>query len=161
VVADHEVWQREDMRAALAGHQIASVYRILQRYGISQRRIAAATGQSQSEVSEIIGGRRVVAYDVLLRISKGLQLPRGYLGLAYDDSSERFAPPAPAREQAGLLFPAEHSCPSCGHGDGFRRRAVDVDGRVDADVVAAGRVADVGHVAATGALGPVETDPHQ
>ncbi|WP_199853105.1 transcriptional regulator [Plantactinospora sp. BC1] len=40
------------------------------------------TGQSQSEISEIIKGRQVMAYDVLLRIAEGLSIPRGYMGLA-------------------------------------------------------------------------------
>jgi transcriptional regulator with XRE-family HTH domain len=44
---------------------------------VAQRRIAAITDQSQSEVSEIIAGRRVVvSYDVLVRISDGLGVPR-------------------------------------------------------------------------------------
>jgi plasmid maintenance system antidote protein VapI len=73
------------MRYALAVHDIAKVYRLLQRFGVSQRRIAARVGQAQSEVSEIIGGRRVVAYDVLIRIADGLGVPRGWMGLQYTD----------------------------------------------------------------------------
>ncbi len=49
-----QVWQRHDMRLALAQRDIAAVYRILQKYGVSQRRIAAVTDQSQSEISEIM-----------------------------------------------------------------------------------------------------------
>lgn len=86
---DPTVWRRPDMRGFLARRDIAAVYRLLNRYGVSQRAIAARTGQSQSEVSEIIAGRRnVVSYEVLLRISEGFDLPRGWMGLAYD-------PPAP------------------------------------------------------------------
>ncbi len=48
------------MRRLLAEHDIAGVYRLLQRHGVSQRVIAARTGQSQSEVSEIVAGRRRV-----------------------------------------------------------------------------------------------------
>jgi transcriptional regulator with XRE-family HTH domain len=73
---------REDMRTAMAGHDIAGMYRILQRYGVSQRQIAAATEQSQSEISEILGGRRVVTYELLLRIAEGLGVPRAFMGLA-------------------------------------------------------------------------------
>ena len=73
------------MRAALAAREISSVYRLLRRHGVSQRQIAAFTGQSQSEVSEILKGRQVMAYDVLVRISDGLGVPRGYMGLAYDE----------------------------------------------------------------------------
>jgi transcriptional regulator with XRE-family HTH domain/tetratricopeptide (TPR) repeat protein len=73
------------MRGALAAREVSTVYRLLRRTGISQRQIAAMTGQSQSEVSEILKGRQVMAYDVLARIADGLGVPRGYMGLAYDE----------------------------------------------------------------------------
>jgi transcriptional regulator with XRE-family HTH domain len=74
---------RADMVTALAARDLAAVYRILRRYGVSQRQIAAATEQSQSEISEILSGRRVVTYDVLVRIADRLRVPRGLMGLAY------------------------------------------------------------------------------
>jgi transcriptional regulator with XRE-family HTH domain len=83
--APPEVWEAPKMREALAAREISTVYRLLRQHGVSQRQIAAATGQSQSEVSEILKGRQVMAYDVLARISDGLGVPRGYMGLAYDD----------------------------------------------------------------------------
>jgi hypothetical protein len=46
---DPALFEREDLRAALAGHDIGAVYRALKDVGVSQRRIAALTGQSQSE----------------------------------------------------------------------------------------------------------------
>src|SRR5262249_10354818 len=70
-----------------ADRNISTVYRLLRKVGISQRHIAALTGQSQSEVSEILKGRQVMAYDVLVRISDGLNIPRGYMGLAYDPAT--------------------------------------------------------------------------
>lgn len=79
---DATVWERTDMREALAVRDICTVYRLLQRFGVSQRRIAARVGQSQSEISEILGGRKVRAYDVLVRIADGLGVPRGWMGLA-------------------------------------------------------------------------------
>jgi transcriptional regulator with XRE-family HTH domain len=75
------------MRTALAARDIAAVFKLLQRVGVSQRRIAALTGQSQSEISEILAGRHVVSYDVLARIADGLGVPRGQLGLAYDETT--------------------------------------------------------------------------
>src|ERR1044072_7443528 len=80
-----EVWEAPKMREALAAREVSSVYRLLRQHGVSQRQIAAATGQSQSEVSEILKGRQVMAYDVLARIADGLGVPRGYMGLAFDD----------------------------------------------------------------------------
>lgn len=82
-----DVWETPDMKRVLADHDISAVYRQLRRHGISQRQIAAMTGQSQSEVSEILKGRQVMAYDVLARISSGLGIPRGYMGLAFADAT--------------------------------------------------------------------------
>ena len=86
------LWQRQDVRDALADRDVAKLYRILQRLGMSQRRIAAATGQSQSEISEILAGRRVQAYDVLSRICDGLGAPRGLMGLGICDCSRDAQP---------------------------------------------------------------------
>jgi len=83
-----ERWEEPDMRDALSTRDISGVYRLLRKQGISQRQIAASTGQSQSEVSEILKGRQVMAYDVLARIADGLSIPRGYMGLAYDEGTE-------------------------------------------------------------------------
>ncbi|MGH3515941.1 MAG: helix-turn-helix domain-containing protein [Haloechinothrix sp.] len=80
-------WEDDEMREALAARRVSEVYRMLRTTGISQRQIAAMTGQSQSEVSEILKGRQVMAYDVLARIADGLGIPRGYMGLAYDEAT--------------------------------------------------------------------------
>lgn len=83
---DPSLFEQMDMRRALADRDITQVYQLLVQAGISQAQIARQTGQSQSEVSEIISGRRVMAYDVLTRIADGLGIPRGYLGLACADA---------------------------------------------------------------------------
>ncbi len=77
------------MRAALEARDIGVVYRLLQRSGVTQSRIAALTGQSQPEVSEILSGRQVISYDLLSRIADGLGAPRGRLGLACHDAQAR------------------------------------------------------------------------
>ena len=97
---DSSMWRRADMRAALAARDIAAVFRLLQRVGVSQRRIAALTGQSQSEISEILAGRQVVSYDVLTRIADGLGVARGSLGLAYDDATAALVGASPAADDA-------------------------------------------------------------
>jgi transcriptional regulator with XRE-family HTH domain len=79
-------------RRALAERDIATVYRLLTQADISQRQIAQLTGQSQSEVSEILKGRRVMAYDVLLRIAQALDIPRAWMGLAYDEDATSVDP---------------------------------------------------------------------
>ncbi len=81
---DPAEWERPEMRSALEVRDICRVYRLLQKVGFSQQRIAALTGQSQPEVSAIIHGRHVQAYDVLSRIADGLGIPREYMGLAYE-----------------------------------------------------------------------------
>ena len=80
-----DAWEDQEMRNALAAREVSTIYKLLRRKGVSQRQIAAMTGQSQSEVSEILKGRQVMAYDVLVRIADGLGVPRGYMGLAYDE----------------------------------------------------------------------------
>lgn len=79
-------------RYALAQRDIAAVFRILRDAGVSQVAIACATGQRQSDVSEIISGRHVQSVVLLERIADGLGVPRGWMGLAYAPG----AAPAPA-----------------------------------------------------------------
>jgi len=71
-------------RRALAHRDIGAVYRILRDAGVSQASIALATGQKQSEVSEIISGRQVQSVVLLERIADGLGVPRAWMGLAYE-----------------------------------------------------------------------------
>src|SRR5262249_45460467 len=71
-------------RRALAQRDISALYRLLTHTGVSQQQIARLTGQRPSEVTEILQGRQVMAYDVLLRIASALDVPRGWMGLAYD-----------------------------------------------------------------------------
>jgi transcriptional regulator with XRE-family HTH domain/tetratricopeptide (TPR) repeat protein len=83
---DPAVWENSDLREALARRDISDVYRRLVMAGVQQRTIAALTRQSQSGISEIMAGRQVQSYDVLVRIADGLGVPRGWLGLAYHGS---------------------------------------------------------------------------
>jgi transcriptional regulator with XRE-family HTH domain len=74
-------------REALANRDISAIFRLLCNGGMSQRQIARLVKMSQSEVSEIFKGRRVQAYDILVRIADGLGIPRGLMGLAYDEAT--------------------------------------------------------------------------
>lgn len=101
---DPAVWELPGMRVALAHRDIAAVYKLLTGAGVSQRRIAELTGMGASEVSEVLVGRRVMAYDVLARIADGLDVPRGWMGLAYTtgDVADPGGPadgPYPGREE--------------------------------------------------------------
>lgn len=82
----------EPVRDALARHDFAEVYRWLKRHGWTHRAIAAAVAQSQSEVNEILNGRKIISVQLLERMADGLQIPRGYLGLAYAPGAQ----PTPA-----------------------------------------------------------------
>jgi transcriptional regulator with XRE-family HTH domain len=75
---------------------------ILQRHGVSQRRIAALTEQSQSEISEIIAGRQVKSAVVLVRICDGLGIPRAQLGVASDTTIA-----------STISLPERKRCPRC------------------------------------------------
>ncbi len=65
----------------MAARDVQTVFAVLGSMGVSQRRIAALVGQSQSEISEIRAGRRVKSVDVIERIADGLGTPRGRWGL--------------------------------------------------------------------------------
>ncbi|MGH3904984.1 MAG: helix-turn-helix domain-containing protein [Pseudonocardiaceae bacterium] len=83
---DPDWWDEPQMHRALADRDISTVYRLLCAAGLSQTQIGNLTGQSQSEVSEILNGRQVIFYAVLERIADGLGIPRGHMGLAYTDA---------------------------------------------------------------------------
>lgn len=77
-----------DVREVLSNRDVSGIFRLLLDGGMSQRDIAELVKMSQSEVSEILKGRRVQAYDVLVRVADGIGIPRGQMGLAYTEDSE-------------------------------------------------------------------------
>ncbi|MBV9140413.1 MAG: helix-turn-helix transcriptional regulator [Pseudonocardiales bacterium] len=96
---DPAFFDDETVRAALAARDVGTVYRLLQRIGVTQRRIAALTGQSQSEVNEILRqGRQVLNVLVLERIADGLGVPRGWLGVGYGEGAPEASPGEEAEE---------------------------------------------------------------
>ena len=82
---DPEFFEDDDVRAALVARDIGTLYRLLQRLGMTQREIAGLTGQSQPEVYEILKGRKVRDVWVLERITDGLGIPRARMGLSYGE----------------------------------------------------------------------------
>jgi len=80
---DPRLYDRPEVRPILAERDIGGLYRALNDAGVPQRRIAELTGQSQSEVSEILKGRRVLSYDLLVRITDRLGIPRERMGLSW------------------------------------------------------------------------------
>jgi transcriptional regulator with XRE-family HTH domain len=82
-----EFWARPSVAQALTRRDMGALFRLLRQYtGLSQTRIATATGIPQGRVSEIIRDKRAVgAAHVFERIANGLDMPdsaRLALGLA-------------------------------------------------------------------------------
>ncbi len=75
-----------EVRAILVARDIGGLFRAIKATGVSYRRIAELVGMSQSEVCDILQGRRVLSYEVLVRIAEGLSVPRARMGLAYDET---------------------------------------------------------------------------
>ncbi|GIM94406.1 helix-turn-helix transcriptional regulator [Paractinoplanes toevensis] len=83
------------MAEAVACRDVGNIFRLLnKRHHMTQHRIAELAGLADSEIFSITRGRQVMAYDVLVRIAEGLGIPRGLMGLAYDD--EKALNPVPA-----------------------------------------------------------------
>lgn len=80
---DPALWSRPDLQPMLATHDITALLRVLREVGLGQRLIADLTGRSQSRISEMAAGRRVMFYDVLVSISKGLGIPPERMGLSW------------------------------------------------------------------------------
>lgn len=76
------------MLKACAERDISTIFRFLCDGGMTQRELAVLVRMNQSEVSAIINGRQVRAYDVLVRVADGLGIPRGMMGLGWDVESE-------------------------------------------------------------------------
>lgn len=94
-VVDPALYRREDVRRVLIAWDIGALYRVLQGdAGLRQRQIAARTGQSQSEVADIITGRRKVeSHSLLRRIAEGLDIPPELMGLSWWAADGTYAGP--------------------------------------------------------------------
>lgn len=75
--------EKRSFLVAVENRDIGTIFLMLQRLGITQRRIADVTGQKQSEIHEILNGRNVQSHDVLVRIFRGLGIPLWWGGLGY------------------------------------------------------------------------------
>ena len=99
-IPDPAWWTRQDVLPLLGERDIIGLFTWLQKkHGWSQQQIGSLTGQSQPEVSAILHGRRVTAYDVLLRIADGLLVPRVLMGLGSCDDCGNHTRPAPERSE--------------------------------------------------------------
>ena len=78
-----EWYARPELAPVLFTHDVGALYRALTETGLSQHGIARLTRQTQSEVCEILKGRRVVTYEVLVRVASGLGVPPERIGLSW------------------------------------------------------------------------------
>jgi tetratricopeptide (TPR) repeat protein len=89
---DRTLLERPEMRRALAGRDIAGLYRLLLAAGVTRTQITERVGQSLPQIHEVVDkGRTVVSVFVLERIADGLGVPRGWMGLAFTDDAEDMA----------------------------------------------------------------------
>lgn len=75
-------WYRPATLDMLRSRDFIALFRHLQKIGYSQARLGTFTDQSQPEISAIIRGRRVIAYDVMKRAADGLGIPLCLVGMA-------------------------------------------------------------------------------
>ncbi|MGH3906560.1 MAG: hypothetical protein ACRDTE_20620, partial [Pseudonocardiaceae bacterium] len=85
---DPALYERADLRTALAAHQFGPVFDAVNaEAGLSYREIGRRTETCESVIYEIRKGRTVENYDVLVRIAEGLGIPRHLMGLSYSEGS--------------------------------------------------------------------------
>ncbi|MGB6164399.1 MAG: helix-turn-helix transcriptional regulator [Pseudonocardiaceae bacterium] len=80
-----EFLDSDEVRAAVEALDIGALFRLAQRLGVTQRKIAELTDQSQSEVCAILKGRKVVNFFVLRRIADGFGISRARMFLGYGE----------------------------------------------------------------------------
>ncbi len=107
-----EAWRRESTQRILQDRAAGPLFQFAQKYGISQTRLAAATGLSQGRINDLIKGRRgnITALDSWERIADGLGMPnhaRVAMGLAPASPIDMDLTPAQSIPvDLGLGFPA-------------------------------------------------------
>ncbi|MFD0686827.1 helix-turn-helix domain-containing protein [Actinomadura fibrosa] len=103
-------WALDDVRAALTSRDVSAILRAAQQHaGVTQSRLAIATGLGQGRTNEIVNGRRtVVRLDVFERIADGLTMPdhaRALLGLAPRRAAE--APAVTGHAEIATVYPSQ------------------------------------------------------
>ncbi|MEU1800092.1 hypothetical protein [Streptomyces sp. NPDC019937] len=127
----------------------ARIFRLVKlKAGIYPSRIAARCGMTPSRVGEIMAGRRALAHiDVIERVSDGLRIPGGMLGLAHRPWEIPSSAPEPATDQPDqrpepASWPAdEHPSATSTPGDGLDEVLALADGRVGPSTIVALRSA--------------------
>ena len=100
-VAPPGLWDREDMRSALAARDMGAVITIFRRWtGASQTDIGVLLGMPQPHVSDFERGiRHATSLAMFERLADGLGIPRPLLGLADSQHDHDEAAPGRTREE--------------------------------------------------------------
>jgi transcriptional regulator with XRE-family HTH domain len=69
------IWQRPRLQDALTVRDSDDLDYLTRHEGLSQRQLAKLLGRSQSQISEIIVGRKMQMYGVLVDFAKRLSIP--------------------------------------------------------------------------------------
>ena len=101
-----EFLDSDEVRAAVEALDIGALFRLLKRLGVTQRQIAGLTGQSQSEVSDILKGRQVLNVLVLRRIADGLGISRERMFLGYGEKGPSAKQEVPEKVKRRAAFAA-------------------------------------------------------
>jgi transcriptional regulator with XRE-family HTH domain len=110
-VAPPGLWDREDMRSALAARDMGAVITIFRRWtGASQTDIGVLLGMPQPHVSDFERGiRHATSLAMFERLADGLGIPRPLLGLADSQHDHAEAEPGRTREKPSRETPAIRS----------------------------------------------------
>lgn len=102
---DQRLWDEPPVRRALAVDDYRYILTRVCQQGFTQSRLASMVGMRQSEISNVINGRTILAVSVMRRIVDGLGIPPGYAGLAWCGCGHActtpMPPPVPAEKASG------------------------------------------------------------
>jgi len=84
-------WSQARYADALARRDVLAIFGYLVEQGWTQRRIAFELGSMQSEISDIMKGRRKpIKVNFFEKVAKSFHIPPGKMGLAWSDSTKQY-----------------------------------------------------------------------
>jgi formylglycine-generating enzyme required for sulfatase activity len=83
---EHAIFEGRPLRDYLRARDVGAIFRFLGSRGWSRAAIAAATGLTENRVRAVARGtQQISSCDVLERVSDGLKIDRGMMGLAFTE----------------------------------------------------------------------------
>src|SRR5262245_13601029 len=113
-----QVWRDPATLDALQSRDVAAIFHLARKYGISQQRISTNIGLVQGRVSQIMTGKRqVTSFELMERIAHGLNMP-DHARVAFGLAPRSFVEPSsdidkrdaatPARKTRKIYIPRRH-----------------------------------------------------